>query len=268
MRSKTVFTLTSLIVLAALAFQSNLHVSGLAGEVTVVSQQHLPASLRFKDVVAEVKVLNATYAEFVMKAEMENLSNQTLVYIVEVNLPRRYGLYPFGADRVGPQPRIGVKVLSGKGELNVAVDRWGNARARGSVGAYGEDVIQVEGWMNLVRSRRTVWRETMEGNIGFSIRPESGYAGPSERVEAEVKLTYPREYVEVDEINYDVKYLDGFKVIEYSEGFYGGLGLSLDLYKLRLPINSLAVFLTLWVALVIFVVKRRREAEPKPQRMA
>lgn len=268
MRGKTAFTLMSLIVLAALAFQSNLHVSGLVGEVTIVSQQPLPASLGFKDVVAEVKVLNATYAEFVMKVEMENLSNQTLVYIVEVNLPRRYGLYPPGADRVEPQPRMEVKVLSGKGKLNVAVDRWGNARARGSVEACSEGVIQVEGWMNLVQSRHTVWRETIEGTIGFSIRPESGYAGPSERVEANVKLTYPKEYVKVDEINYDVKYLDGFKVIEYSEGFYGSLGLSLNLYKPRLPINSLAVFLALWVALVIFVVKRRREAEPKPQTMA
>lgn len=220
----------------------------------------LVPSLKFKGIAIEVEMVNATYVEIMIVAEMANPSNQTIQYTVDFNVPQRYVSYPFGAVETRLQPRMEIKAVSEKmGELDVTVDRWGNARASGSIEADGVDVVRVEGWMVLTQSRSMIWRESTEGNIGFSIDTRyEGIISPDE-TEVKVKFTYPAEYTKADEVNYKVEYIDGRKVIEYSEEFYGGFWLSLDIYKPRIPINSLILFSALWGVLIVFIVWTRRK---------
>jgi len=244
-----------LIALTALMPQLNQYASG-----QVVVPPLSP--LKFKQVAIEVKVVNTTYADIMMKAEIVNPSNQTLTYTVEINTPQPYVSYPFAADKTSPQPKMEIKVVSEKiGELKVTIDRYGNARATGSIEAKSEDAIHVEGWTFLAQTRRLIWRESIDGYIGFSIRPETGYRElePPERSEAKVKFTYPAEYTKTDEASYKVEYLDGFKIIEYTEGFYGSFGLSFNTYRPRTPINSLTIFSGLWAVLVAFVIWTKRK---------
>lgn len=217
---------------------------------------------RFKGANVEVKILNATCAKFAIAVGISNPSDRALAYIVELHAPRKYVPYPSAAREA--RPRIEVKVTSDKlGELNVTVDRWGNVRAKGALEGGGEDTIRLEGWVSLVQSRRAIWRENVEGNLGFSISFEGGLEAPPGRGEAKIKISYPEEYARSDEANYQVTYVSGFKTIEYVEEFYGGLSLSLDMYKPRIPVNALAVFLALWAALVAFVVKKRGVSRPE-----
>lgn len=265
MRSMTMFILMLLIASTALMPQLNQYASGQTVTKIVVAPPPLPlSSLKFKQTAIEVKVVNATYADIMMIARIANPFNQTLTYVVEVNAPQPYISYPFGAGKTRPQPRMELTVVSEKlGQLDVTVDRWDVARATGSIEANSEDVIHVEGWMGLAQTLRMIWRESIEGSIGFSIRPETEYAGPvsPEKTEVKVKFTYPAEYTKADEANYKVELADGFKVIEYTEEFYGGFGLPLDMYKPRIPINSLVVFSALWVLLIASIVWTRRKAD-------
>jgi len=260
MKNIIILIVILLITSSALMPQLNQYASGQAVTKVVVAPPSSPVSLEFKQIAIEVKVVNATYADVMMVAEIVNPSNQTLKYIVEVNAPQPYIPYPFDAGKTIPQSRMEIKVVSEKiGELKVTVDRWGAARATGIIEANGEDLINVEGWTRLAQTSRMIWRESIEGSIGFSIRPETEYVGPvsPEKTEVKVKFTYPVEYTKADEANYKVEYMGGFKVIEYAEEFYSGFRLPLDMYKPRIPVNSLVLFLALWVVLIAIVVWTR-----------
>lgn len=260
MKSTTMFILMLLIASTALMPQLNQYASGQTATKVVVAPPLPSSSLEFRQIAIEVKVMNATYADVMMAAKIVNPSNQTVKYVVEVNAPQPYISYPFDAGKARPQIRMEIKAVSEKtGELKVTADRWGAAMATGIIEANGEDVIHLEGWTGLTQTRRMIWRESIEGSIGFSIRPETEYVGPvsPEKTEVNVKFTYPAGYTKTDEANYKLEYLDGFKTIEYAGEFYGGFGLPLDMYKPRIPLNSLILFLTLWVLLIAVVVWTR-----------
>lgn len=263
--------LTLLIALICLTAQPSRCALGLLAEaamaspppsltppVTLRTPQALLQPPKFKGADAEVKILNAARAEFAIAVRIANPSDRALAYVIEVRAPRKHVPYPFAVR--GARPKVEVKVTSAKlGELNVTADRWGNVKAKGVLEARGEDTIRLEGWVSLIQSRRSIWRENVEGNLGFSIGFEGVLEAPPERGEAKIKISYPKEYAMADEANYRVEYANGYKVIEYTDEFYGGLSLSLDMYKPRLPTNSLAAFLALWAALVLFVAKKRAE---------
>ena len=252
-----------LITLTAFLPQHDPYASGQTiHEVVVTPPLHLSISpsLKIKGITVEAEVVNATYVDIAMVAEMANPSNQTLQYTVEVNAPQRYVYYPFGAGKMRPQPGMEIKAVSERmGKLDVTFDKRGNARVSGSIEADGVDVVRVEGWMGLTQSRSMIWRESIEGNIWFSIDTRYEEMISPDKTEVKVKLTYPAEYTKADEVNYKVEYIDGRKVIEYSEEFYGSGGLTLEMYKPRIPINSLILFSALWGVLIVFIAWTRRK---------
>jgi len=112
----------------------------------------------------------------------------------------------------------------------------------------------------LTQIRYLIWREYLENYVSFSFRPEVQYEAPAlaSETDLQVTFTYPVEYTKADEANYRVEIVDGYKLVSYSERFYGGYGLSFNLYKPRIPIASLIVFLALWILLIAVVVTVRR----------
>jgi len=219
--------------------------------------------LKLRKSTLELKILNSTYADFIIDINVVNQSNQTISYIIEAYALQPYRYYPFSFTKELPKPRVEINIESEKiGKLKVTLDEWGNAKAISSIEANSEDIISIKGWIDLTQNRYTTWKEIIEGNIGFSIRPEISYKEQTffEITEIKVKLVYPKEYIKIDEANYKIKYINGYKAIEYSEEFYGnGYSLSFNMYKPRLPINSLILFLTLWIALILSIVMMKKK---------
>ena len=81
---------------------------------------------------------------------------------------------------------------------------------------------------------------------------------PSE-ANVEVTMLYPIQYTKADEANYKVEIVGDYKMIKYTKRFYGGFGLSFNLFKLRTPLSSLVVFLTLWILLVLVLTIKRKQ---------
>ena len=98
----------------------------------------------------------------------------------------------------------------------------------------------------------------MEDYISFSIRPAVEYqAVQPSQISIDVRLSYPVEYTKIDKTNYIVEVVDGYKTISYSDQFYEGYGFSFNLYKPRVPVNSLIGFLALWALLIVGVARVR-----------
>jgi len=217
-------------------------------EVVVVSPAQT-ASLKYKWVNASIHVINATYANIEVKAKIVNPFNQTLPYIIEINAPQPY-YYSFDASNT----RVRIEISSEKiGKLNASIDEEGSIKARGVIEANSEDSINIKCEVNLTRNNRVIWREIIESNMWFSIRSETMYeATPFEEAKVKVVFSYPKEYIKMNEKNYQVEHKNGYKVIKYEERFYGTFNLRIDIYKPRIPINSLIVFSALWIMLITF----------------
>ncbi|MEM2897074.1 MAG: hypothetical protein QXG01_05845, partial [Candidatus Bathyarchaeia archaeon] len=255
MKNTTMFSLILLITLFALIIQLSLCFSkgAIAEIVPPIPSEIFVPPLKFKETVIEASIVNATHLKIRISAEIANPYNQAIVYAIRIVAPLGYAKF---------QPKMEIKAVTEKvGKLDITIDRWGNAKAISRIEAKEEDAIFIEGWILLAQdaqNSRMIWRESIMGSIEFSITPETGYeARHYEGEEIRVKLTYPAEYTKADETNYRVKYDNGFKIIEYTEEFYGSFWLSFDMYKPRTPIKSLTVFLALWLALILFVVKRK-----------
>jgi len=259
---KSLETAVLLMLCTSPAFAVWLGESAAQPPILVALPQVSGSPLAFKQISLDVKVVNATYAQFELLTSVLNTSNQTLPYVIEVSISTEYGPYYIFAP---PQPTVkqiefGVEITSGKlGRLDVKADR-STARALSSLEAEGGDRIRLDGWVALTQIRYLIWREYVEKYVSFSFRPEVVYEGPAlpSETDLEVTFSYPFEYTRTDEANFQVEILDGYKLVRYSERFYGGYGLSFNLYKPRIPATSLIVFLALWILLIAVVVTVRR----------
>jgi len=222
------------------------------------------SALVFKQISLEVRVVNATYAEFKVSASIMNTSNQTFPYVIVVSPSIGYmPYYPFAPPFAPAEPHadFGIEATSERlGQLNVTVDKW-TARASSSLEAGGEDRIRLDGWMALRQTRHLIWREYVEDSVSFSFGPPAEYVGPGlpSGTDLKVMFMYPTEYTRIDETNYQVEIKDGYKLVRYSERFYGDYGILFNLYKPRIPVSSLTVFSTLWVLLIAVVLAIRRK---------
>jgi len=255
-------SITILLMLSAsMAFTSWPEYSTAQTPIVLQPQQSKPP-LAFKQISLAVKMVNATYAEFTLSAYISNPSNRTLEYVIEVSASTGYTPYYLFTPSFPPAElvELGVEITSEKyGKLNVTVDRSA-ASAFSSIEAEGYDRVRLDGWMVLRQSRRLIWREYVEDYVSFSFRPALYYEGPAlpSEKDLEVTFSYPAEYTRTDEANYKVMIIDGYKLIRYSERFYGGYGLSFNLYKRRIPVSSLIVFSALWILLIAVVLTIRR----------
>lgn len=259
MRKLCAIVLFLLIVSTALPL---LEQSSPQSTIVVNPSPSVPSSIIFKRVTLEARVVNSTYARFRLTVWVANPSNQTLFCVVEVTPSTPYRTYyPFALSpptESKPYLTFEVEAASEKfGKLNITKDEV-TARATLNLEANGEDRVHLNGWMVLVQVRRLIWREYIEDYVGFSVRPAAEYVGilPIENT-IDVKIFYPADYTRTDEANYVINVTDGYKMISYSDRFYGGYGLSFNLYKSRVPANSFVVFLALWTGLVAIVIKVR-----------
>ena len=251
-----------LMLCASLAFTTWLDGAGTQTPIVAVQPQLSRSPLEFKQISLEVKVINATYAEFEFSASILNTSNQTLQYVIEFSTSTGYAPYYLFAPPLPPAKPLefAVEINSEKfGRLDVRV-KGSTATAFSSLEAEGDDRIHLDGWMVLTQIRYLIWREYLENYVSFSFRPEVQYEGPALASETDLQVTfsYPIEYTKADEANYRVEIVDGYKIVRYPERFYGGYGLSFNLYKPRIPATSLIVFLALWTLLIAVVVTVRR----------
>ena len=250
-----------LVLCASLAFTLWLEEGAAQPPIAVAQPPSSRSPLVFKQVSLEVKVVNSTYAEFTLSASILNTSNQTLQYMIEVSTSTGYiSYYPFTPSQPSAKQEFGVEITSEKlGKLSVKVDR-STAAAFSSLEAEGDDRIRLDGWLALTQIRYLIWREYLENYVSFSFRPEVQYEAPTlaSETDLQVTFTYTVEYTKADEANYRVEIADGYKTVRYSERFYGGYGLSLNLYKQRIPVTSLIVFSALWILLIAVVVTVRR----------
>ena len=250
-----------LMLCASLAFTLRLEEGAAQPPIVVAQPPSSRSPLVFKQVSLEVKVVNSTYAEFEFSTSILNTSNQTLQYVIEVSTSTGYATYyPFGPAQPSAKQEFGVEMTSEKlGKLSVKVDK-STAAAFSTLEAEGGDRIRSEGWVVLTQIRYLIWREYLENYVSFSLRPEVQYEAPvlASETDLQVTFTYPVEYTKADEANYRVEIVDGYKLVRYSERFYGGYGLSFNLYKPRLPLTSLIVFSALWILLIAVVVTVRR----------
>ncbi len=249
-----------LLLCTSLAFQL-LPKEGTAEPLLVAPALSSGSILLFKHISLDVKVVNSTYAQFKLSASVMNPSNRTLPYIIAVSISIGYErYYPFGTPLVPakPQAEFGVEITSEKlGRLNMTVD-MSTATALSSLEAESDDRIHLEGWMFLRQTRHLIWREYVEDFVSFSFGPVDGGPPIPSETDLEVRFSYPVEYSRTDEANYTVEIMNGYKLLTYSERFYGSYGLSFSLYKPRIPVTSLIVFSALWVLLIAVVLAVRR----------
>ena len=250
-----------LMLCASLAFPLRLENGTAQPLIVIAPPQPSGSALVFKQISLDVKVVNATYAEFKLSASVVNPSNRTLPYSIAVSTSigyERYYLLTPALVPAKPQAEFEVEIISEKlGRLNVTVD-MSTATAFSTLEAEGDDRIRLDGWMLLTQTRHLIWREYLEDFLSFSFGPVDG--GPTLPSETDLKVTfsYPVEYTRTDEANYRVEIVDGYKLLKYSERFYGGYGLSFNLYKPRIPVSSLIVFSALWILLIVVVLTVRR----------
>jgi len=170
---KSLGTAILLMLCASLAFAHWPGESAAQPPMLVALPQLSSSGLEFKQISLDVKMVNATYAEFEFSTSILNTSNQTLPYVIEVSTSTGYAsYYPFAPPQSSAKQEFGVEITSEKlGRLSVKVDRSA-ATAFLSLEAEGEDRIRLDGWLALTQIRYLIWREYVEQYVSFSFRPK------------------------------------------------------------------------------------------------
>lgn len=195
--------------------------------------------------------------------KIENIGNRTLTYRFSSHV-EQYPVKWYPGDTPG-QLRVNA-YSKNYGALNISQLEYGRITIEGSLKPGEQDLITIIAVIPLRVSiyGPKVWRTNYNAHFNLEYAPEEALARPYvvEPGTAIIheKYIYPSSLKIPGEERLNIR-LRGSSKIYTSESRFGmGYWTSLSLYRQRIPVKSLTVWLLLWAAIVILALRYRRRA--------